>query len=72
MSEGMTTMVSMNELEKQIQLARTSLKRSILDEEGSGYEIEMTMERKWNEGFLEALEFIYILQNGYGYDENND
>ena len=72
MSEGNATMVSMNELEKQIRSARNALAQAINFEEQSSYDIDATMERKWNEGFLEALEFIYILQNGYGYDENND
>jgi hypothetical protein len=69
MSEGMTTMVSMNELEKQIELARTALECSEIFEQNSGYDIDATMDRKYNEGFLEALEFIYILQNGHGYKE---
>jgi uncharacterized protein (UPF0332 family) len=68
MSEGMTTMVSMNELENQIRIARKCLQSSIEDEERDGYEIDSTMERKWNEGFLEALEFVYILQNGHEYN----
>lgn len=72
MSEGQTTMVSMNELEHQIELARTALKSSVIVEEDTGYEIDATMDRKYNEGFLEALEFIYILQNGHNYDELND
>ena len=69
MSEGSTTMVSMNELEKQIELARLSLAMSEENEKQSGYDIDHTMDRKYNEGFLEALEFVYILQNGYGYRE---
>ena len=69
MSEGMTTMVSMKELEKQIELARLSLAMSVNNEELSGYDIDHTMDRKYNEGFLEALEFIYILQNGHEYSE---
>ena len=69
MSEGSTTMVSMNELEKQIELARLSLAMSEENEKQSGYDFEHTMDRKYNEGFLEALEFIYILQNGHGYKE---
>ncbi len=69
MSEGMTTMVSMNELEKQIELARLSLAMSEENEKQSGYDIDHTMDRKYNEGFLEALEFIYILQNGHEYSE---
>ncbi len=69
MSEGMTTMVSMNELEKQIELAKTALECSEILEQNSGYDIDATMDRKYNEGFLEALEFIYILQNGHGYRE---
>ena len=72
MSEGQTTMVSMNELEKQIELARLSLAMSVNNEELSGYDIDHTMDRKYNEGFVEALEFIYILQNGHNYDERND
>jgi uncharacterized protein (UPF0332 family) len=68
MSEGPTTMVSMNELENQIRIARKCLQSSIEDEERDGYEIDSTMERKWNEGFLEALEFVYILQNGHEYN----
>lgn len=73
MSEGMTTMVSMNELEKQIELARLSLAMSSENEKQSGYDIDHTMDRKYNEGFLEALEFIYILQNGHAYnDQDND
>ena len=72
MSEGQTTMVSMNELENQIDLARTALESSQIFEENSGYDIDATMDRKYNEGFLEALEFIYILQNGHAYNEDND
>jgi len=69
MSEGMTTMVSMNELEKQIISARAAFAQSLHFELQSGYDIDATMERKWCEGFMEALEFIYILQNGYEYNE---
>ena len=61
-------MVSMNELEKQIVIARKCLQSAIEDEERDGYEIDSTMERKWCEGFLEALEFVYILQNGHEYN----
>lgn len=67
MSEGGTTMVFMNELVNQIKLAHKALVQAIADEEASDYEIELTMERKYCEGFLEALEFIYILQNGHEY-----
>jgi hypothetical protein len=59
----------MNELEKQIELARLSLAMSVNNEELSGYDIDHTMDRKYNEGFLEALEFIYILQNGHEYND---
>ena len=65
-------MVSMNELEKQIVIARKALDEDTKREEDSGYDIDATMERKWSEGYLEALEFIYILQNGHNYDERND
>lgn len=69
MSEGSTTMVSMSELEKQIRSARNALAQATNFEEQSSYDIDATMERKWCEGFLEALEFIYILQNGHEYSE---
>jgi hypothetical protein len=72
MSEANGIVVPMNELEKQIELARLSLAMSINNEELSGYDIDHTMDRKYNEGFVEALEFIYILQNGHNYDERND
>lgn len=72
MSEGMTTMVSMKELEKQIELARLSLAMSTENEKLSGFDIDHSLDRKYNEGFLEALEFIYILQNGHAYNEDND
>ena len=62
----------MNELKNQIQIARTALDSSIEFENASGFDIDATMDRKYNEGFLEALEFIFILQNGYSYDESND
>lgn len=70
MSEGMTTMASMNELEKQIEIARKALATAQQTEEDSGYaDAMLSMERTYCEGFLEALEFIYILQNGHGYNE---
>ena len=70
MSEGQTTMVSMNELEKQIEIARKALATAQQTEEDSGYaDAMLSMERTYAEGFLEALEFIYILQNGHGYNE---
>jgi uncharacterized protein (UPF0332 family) len=72
MSEGMTTMVSMNELEKQIEIARKALATAQEFEEMNKYDAMFSMERTYCEGFLEALEFIYILQNGHGYDESND
>jgi hypothetical protein len=65
-------MVSMNELEKQIEIARKALANAVADEENSGFDAMASMERTYAEGFLEALEFIYILQNGHGYNENND
>jgi hypothetical protein len=68
MSEATGIVVPMNELEKQIELARLSLAMSVNNEELSGYDIDHTMDRKYNEGFLEALEFIYILQNGHEYN----
>lgn len=73
MSEGQTTMVSMNELENQIRIARKALALSIEFEEMNDYDAMFSMERTYAEGFLEALEFIYILQNGHEYnDQDND
>lgn len=57
------------ELQKQIQLARIAFDTAKMLEEKSGYDFEATMERKYLEGFKEALEFIYILQNGSEYEE---
>lgn len=71
MSEANGIVIPMNELEKQIELARLSLAMSVNNEELSGYDIDHTMDRKYNEGFLEALEFIYILQNGHEYNGND-
>lgn len=69
MSDVTATLRPMKEIEKQIELARLSLAMSTENEKQSGYDIDHTMDRKYNEGFLEALEFIYILQNGHNYDE---
>jgi len=69
MSDSSTTMVSMSELEQQIEIAKKALTLATEFEVDSGYDIDHTMERCYAEGFLEALEFIYILQNGHGYDE---
>jgi hypothetical protein len=71
MSEATGIVIPMNELEKQIVLARTALECSEIFEQNSGYDIDATMDRKYNEGFLEALEFIYILQNGHEYNGND-
>jgi len=71
MSEATGIVIPMNELEKQIELARLSLAMSSENEIQSGYDIDHTMDRKYNEGFLEALEFIYILQNGHEYNGND-
>ena len=72
MSEGQTTMVFMKELEKQIEIAKKALALATEFEENSGYDAMMSMERTYQEGFLEALEFVYILQNGHPYNEDND
>jgi hypothetical protein len=71
MSEATGIVIPMNELEKQIELARLSLAMSSENEIQSGYDIDHTMDRKYNEGFLEALEFVYILQNGHEYNGND-
>lgn len=57
------------EIEEQIRIARKALATSIEAEEASGYHADYTMERKYEEGFLDALEFIYTLNNGYPYIE---
>lgn len=72
MSEGSTTMVSMNELENQIRIARKALALAQEFEEMNDSDAMFSMERTYCEGFLEALEFIYILQNGHEYNEDND
>ena len=54
-------------LEEQIRIARTALIIATEAEETSGYDYEYTLERKYNEGFLEALEFIYTVSNGHEY-----
>lgn len=71
MSEGQTTMVSMNELENQIRIARKALALAQEFEEMNGHDAMFSMERTYCEGFLEALEFIYILQNGHEYNGND-
>ena len=65
-------MVSMNELENQIVIARKALVLAKEFEEMNDYDAMFSMERTYAEGFLEALEFIYILQNGHEYNEDND
>lgn len=70
MSEVGVIVSPMKELEKQIEIARKALAEAKQTEEDSGYDDAMlSMERTYCEGFLEALEFIYTLQNGHGYDE---
>jgi len=62
-------MVSMNELEKQIVLARKALAEAKRIEEENGYEDAMlSMERTYCEGSLDSLEFIYTLMNGHEYN----
>ena len=70
MSEGQTIMVGMKELEKQINLARLAVDEALRAEQEDDYSDAMlSMERTYCEGFRDALEFIYTLQNGHGYDE---
>lgn len=68
MSEGQTIMVGMKELEDQIRIARKALALAQEFEEMNAYDAMFSMERTYAEGFLEALEFIYILQNGHEYN----
>ena len=69
MSEVNAIIVPMSTLGHEITIAREALRLAEDFENASGYDIEATMDRKYNEGFLEALEFIYILQNGHEYSE---
>ena len=71
MSEGGTTMVSMNEIENQIRIARKALALATEFEVMNDYDAMMSMERSYAEGFLEALEFIYILQNGHEFNDED-
>lgn len=71
MSEGSTTMVSMNEIENQIRIARKALALATEFEVMNDYDAMMSMERSYAEGFLEALEFIYILQNGHEFNDED-
>jgi hypothetical protein len=59
--------MNLKPLEEQIVIARACLASAIEDEVRSGYDFDETMERKWNEGWAEALDFIYILLNGSEY-----
>lgn len=61
----------MSELENQIKIARKALASAVADEEKSGFDAMVSMERTYAEGFLEALEFIYILQKGHEFNEDN-
>lgn len=73
MSDPIAIISPMNELETQIKLARLALAMTEENEKQSGYEIEWTMERKYNEGFRDALEFAYILKHGHEFhDEEFD
>lgn len=70
MSDPTATLSPMTELEKQIVIARNAL----LEAQDAEYKNEyddalLSMERTYCEGWLEALEFIYTLQNGHGYNE---
>lgn len=68
MSVGSTTMVSMNELENQIRLARLALAEAKRVEEENGYDDALlSMDRSYCEGSLDSLEFVYTLMNGHEY-----
>jgi hypothetical protein len=65
--------MNLKALEQEIKQARVSLAEAIGVEERSGYDFDETMERKHAEGWLDALEYAYILMNGAAYnDEDND
>jgi hypothetical protein len=60
----------MNELEQQIRLARLALEEAERAEKEESYSDAMlSIERGYCEGFVDALEFVYNLQNGHGYEE---
>jgi hypothetical protein len=63
-------MVGMKELEKQIEVARLAVKLAIEAEEENDYDDAMlSIERSYNEGWLDAIEFAYTILNGHGYNE---
>ena len=57
----------MKELEKQINLARLAVDEATRIEEDSDYDALLSMERTYCEGFRDALEFIYTVENGHEY-----
>lgn len=65
-------MVTMKELEKQIDLARTALLSAIHTEEVSGFDAMASMDRTYCEGFMEALEFAYTILNGHEYNAEEE
>jgi phage anti-repressor protein len=71
MSEVTATLTPMKEIETQIRIARKALALAQEFEEMNAYDAMFSMERTYAEGFLEALEFIYILQNGHEYNGND-
>ena len=63
--------MNLKPLEKEIIQARLSLAEAIRVEEKSGYDFDDTMERKYAEGWAEALDYIYIILNGAPFAEDN-
>lgn len=65
--------MNLKPLEQEIRQARKSLATAIEFEELNDYDAMFSMERTHAEGWLEALEYAYILLNGAEYhDEDND
>jgi hypothetical protein len=66
--------MNLKPLEQEIRIARKALAEAQRIEVDNGYDDAiLSMERTHCEGWLEALEYAYILMNGAAYnDEDND
>jgi hypothetical protein len=70
MSDAGVMLVSMREIERQIRVARIAVEESKRIEEKSGYgDALLSMDRTYNEGWRDALDYAYVVLNGHGYDE---
>jgi hypothetical protein len=62
--------MNLKPLEQEIKQARLSLAEAQREEKADGYsDALVSMDRTHAEGWLEALEYAYILLNGAGYND---